>query len=129
MSFHQVVKQRTAADCAVATLAMFLSDQGVTYEQVAEVLTEINPKVFSRGAWIPQIIKAAARFDVKFRKRRSYDLEEIERGILRVAWADRAHVVLIQNGQLTDPLDGMVWEPDAYLTAFAGTPTVLLVQK
>jgi hypothetical protein len=106
---------------------MFLSDQGVTYEQVAEVLTEINPKVFSRGVWVPQIIKAAARFGVKLRARRSYDLEEIDRGILRVAWPDRAHVVLIRNGQLTDPLDQTVWDPDTYLTALAATPTALLV--
>jgi ABC-type bacteriocin/lantibiotic exporter with double-glycine peptidase domain len=128
MSFHQVVKQRTPADCGVATLAMLLSDRGITYEDVVAAVTEVAPKVFNRGLWLPEIIKAAKRLGVTLRQRRSYVLEDVERGILRVTWKDKggAHVVFIRDGQVTDT-DGMIWDPDVYLSVNGAIPRALLV--
>jgi hypothetical protein len=128
MSLHRVTHQRYAADCGVATLTMLLSEKGITYEDVLAAVTEEVPQLIKRGMYVPEIIRAAARFGVTLKQKRRYDLEEAT-GILRVTWKDRggAHVVYVRGGQLFDT-DGVVWDPDLYLDSRGAVPRVLLVE-
>lgn len=111
---------REDADCAVATLAMYL---GRTYEDVLRVVSRVDRRDAGKfGLFTEQIQAAAKRLGEPLRLRPTFDLEE-DYGIL----VFHDHVNLLRRGQILEP-NGTVWDADDYCALYGG-PVGLLVAR
>lgn len=114
------------ADCAVAALAMAC---GVAYTDAA--LAFGDARVLRGGAWMSQIVRAAAALGVPLTKRPagSWDAETAD-GIVQVRLpkSPQHHVALLREGLLFDT-DLAVWEPSDYLAVRKGRWGWLLTRR
>lgn len=116
----RIERGREEADCAVATLAMYL---GRTYEDVLRVVSRVDRRDAGRyGLFTEQIQAAAKRLGEPLRLRAAVDPEE-DYGIL----VFHDHVNLLRRGQILEP-NGTVWDYDDYCTTY-GDPLGLLVAR
>lgn len=119
----RIVAQRHEGDCTAAALSMLLS---VSYEEALLALDD--PSVLSCGAWLTQIVTAAAHFGVQLRQRNRWNADQHE-GIARVRRGRHrhAHVVVVRAG-LVFNTDHTVWRPVDYLAAERATFGALLIE-
>lgn len=115
--------EQTGDDCAIVALAMFL---GLPYAQVAAFVGATAPKAFVRGMWTTEIERIAAALGTRLKRKRKWD--EDESGILVLQLEDVCHAVVLFEGVIVNPGDGMVWNYDAYLSKACATPRHLLVE-
>lgn len=123
----QPVVQINEGDCAIAALAMFL---GRPYATVAEAARRVARHAETKGLYTTQIRRVAKALGVQLEKRR-HSLEGPYTGLLTTKRkADkREHVVVLFQGVVLDPLDGLLWDYDTWLNKTSYTPTALLTVK
>lgn len=114
---------QTAEDCALVALAMYL---GVPYAQVAAFVAVTAPKAFIRGMWTTEIQRVAKALGVTLKVKRKFG--EDESGILVLQLEDGCHAVVLFEGVIVNPGDGLVWNYDAYLSKAVAKPRHLLVE-
>jgi hypothetical protein len=121
----RVVKQRTPASCGLAALTIYLLDA---------VMRRIDPKMRGLdGLYNRELLAAAAGFGFALVSTRRFDLD-VDEGILRVRWNDRARKKANPDGHFVAVIAGSIHCPDLqvampwreYLAAYGGRPTTLL---
>lgn len=108
--FHMVT-QRGRGDCTVCCLAMLL---GITYEDALEAMSHVATHPH-HGMYVSDIQRAAAVLNRPLKIRRKFNPETAS-GILSIArtrrlsrvWA-RDHAVILREGIIADPADGMIY--------------------
>jgi hypothetical protein len=116
-------RKQTSADCAIVALEMFL---GIPYAQVAAFVAATSPKAFIRGMWTTEIQRVAAGLGTKLKRQRKW--ADDDSGILVLQLEDACHAVVLFEGVIINPGDGMVWNYDAYLAKACAQPLHLLVE-
>lgn len=121
MTFPPVVVepiiQKSAADCAIASLAMLL---GRPYAEVSAECLRMTRKPHSLGLGTRQINALAKRLGAALVKGSVKDLDTAT-GLLYVDMADVAHACLLFEGVVVNPSDGMIYSLDTYLSAHRAT--------
>lgn len=123
--------QKHAADCVVSALAMYL---GVPYRLVSEVvsLLDFNTR---RGLDWAQAQQIASHLGAAIKTVIVRDLERIRdrTGILSVEWVYRkkpaAHAVVLFQGVIINPADGLVYDLDTFLSYKKCRVTSMLVAE
>lgn len=105
----KIVVQREESDCAIAALAMYLSE---SYEDVLRVVTMSDKHQGRHGLWSRTIIRIAARLGHTLKCKRSFDWES-DYGLLRMP----VHIAVLRNGLVIDT-NGSVWDVDEYLSHY-----------
>lgn len=102
-----LVPGREAADCVVASLAMYLN---LTYEDVLRVVSLVDKEHAGKiGLWIPQIKKAAKKLGQPLKLKKKFNWDE-DYGLLLTS----DHCTVLRNGLIIDP-DKTVWEWEDFL--------------
>lgn len=122
------VIQLNAHDCGLRALEMLL---GVPYAEVRAAFDAVAHRHAGRerGVWHTEMERAAGQLRRQLRRRRKdrYDITE-ETGILTVHLPENEdHYVVLFQGVVINPTDGVVYDRDAYLADRKGTPGLLLV--
>lgn len=112
------IVQKNHADCVVAALAMYL---GVPYRLICETIDMLGIRLGTRGLdWI-QAIQIAAKLGAALDYIVIRDVDDIrdETGIVSVEWPERrkrvSHALLLFQGVLINPSDGLIYDLDAYI--------------
>lgn len=113
----KIEQGREGADCAIATLAMYL---GRSYEDTLRAVTRVDPDGGRQGLFTEQIQRAARKLGEPLRYRQRVSLDD-DYGIL--CFPD--HCNLLRRGQVIEP-NGTIWDADDYCAAH-GDPEGLLV--
>jgi hypothetical protein len=116
-------RQQTGNDCAIVALAMYL---GIPYPKIAAVVAAMAPRAFLRGMWTAEMRRVAKTLGTTFRYKKKFG--EDETGILILQLEDECHAVVLFQGVVLNPGDGMAWDYDSYLSKACATPLGLLVE-
>ena len=113
----QPVRQHTNYACAIASLAMLI---GWDYSAVFDYTHRKIGERIKTGLWIRDMKGVARHFGVPLVSKRMFDVDE-STGLLLIRQGRYRsdHAVLLFNGTIYDPMDGQLWEPDAYLASYA----------
>lgn len=110
--------QKNHSDCVVAALAMYL---GVPYRLISETIDTLGIKLGMRGLDWMQAIQIAAKLGATLDYIVIRDVDDIrdETGIVSVEWPERrkkvSHALLLFQGVLINPADGLIYDLDAYI--------------
>lgn len=119
------VLQKTGSDCAIACLATICE---VSYHRASLAARRIVRDPHKQGLWTTQILRAAARLKRRLRKTPATDLDG-KTGILTVNLAGGGgHAVVLFEGVVFNPADGLLCSLDTYLTNRRATVAELLVR-
>lgn len=122
----QVVVQQTHADCGVCCLAMLL---GRPYSDIFMHSPQQVKLARKKGLTEGSLTRLAKKVGVKLSHRRvtDDDLDEAT-GILFLGATKKGvddHAVVMFNGTLIDPSDGLLWDPSVYFRRFSFVPESL----
>lgn len=123
----QIQVQRTAGDCTICALSMYL---GRGYEDVlgAAVASTNSARVHHNGMFTRDMKSTAKRLGVILDLCRGFDVDNDE-GVLSLTDAEKnQHAVLLKSGLIFDG-DGTVWEPQTYFSHYHYRPISLLVRR
>lgn len=95
-------------DCAIASLAMLL---GKPYSEVYSMARRRR----QAGLWSTDIRRIARRFGRQLTSYRQ-PLPQTPTGVLIVERPSSAHAVLVFQGVVVNPADGLLWDFDAFLS-------------
>ena len=115
------VIQKAGMDCGAACLAMYLS---IPYRQVSDAAMAIVPDFLNAGITRNELKNIAAKL--------GYDLERTRKftstndGVLFLQHRKDFHWVLLFNGSIINPSDGLVWVPEAYFNKTHFRPITLM---
>ena len=109
----ETIFQKTEGDCAIAALAMLL---GVPYVTVSETALTIKEDPLRDGLYISDIQRVAKKLGQALQsvKPASINLSE-ETGILFLRRPAYAHTVVLFQGVVYNPSDGMLWDLDTFV--------------
>jgi ABC-type bacteriocin/lantibiotic exporter with double-glycine peptidase domain len=113
------IAQKNAGDCSIACLAMLL---GLPYVEVSSMALSLYPTAGTEGLWTTEIKRVALKLGHKLQTKKPVEIET-STGILVL----RDHVVILFQGVIVDPADGLIYDYDTYLVTKADKPTRLLV--
>lgn len=123
-------RMRDEGDCALAALAMLT---GAPYPTVSRVaLKTVRRRPHATGLWAGEVMKIAKALKtplrrLKLRGKLPSTLDDEATGILLVQRGDGSHAVVLFQGVVINPADGLIWDLDTYLTEGEWTPHELLV--
>ena len=131
MSCLEVIVQKTGADCAVAALAMLA---GRPYRAVSDAARTVAPTAHSRGLYTTQILTIAESigFPLKAIARPASFLKVSvvdHTGILTVRRKKDDHAVVLFQGVIVDPMNGMVWDFETFLAQGPWVVNGFLVER
>lgn len=117
--------QKSGFDCVVACLSMLL---GVPYHDAVQAATRVDKDVLSVGLTVAEAKRTAKLLGVKMTIGSLDNLDEAT-GILYVKkrGITQEHAVLMFNGTLYNPADGLLYIPDAYFASKEWKPSKLLI--
>lgn len=99
-------------DCGVACLASLLN---VEYDDVYAVALEFAPKLAKDGMYQHAVVDTAAKFGAVLVRKRKYDLDDVQLGIVMVEFANGdLHYVTAHNGQVWEPAAGKMYAADDF---------------
>lgn len=124
-------RQYSDGDCSLAALAML---SGRPYASVRATVNALYPKAKDEGVTPRQLLRISRALKFPLRQRVLHDTlsEDLDdaTGLLVVAkrigrrW--HGHAVVLFDGVVLDPSDGLLWNLDAYLAESAWTLDYLL---
>jgi hypothetical protein len=126
--------QRAVGDCGIAAIATWTEQ---SYEDVYLACSEVERRYRGRaGLTLDALVALAGRLGLALTaKRKGIDLHQDE-GILGVQWTKKCrdprfswHFVLLYNGVVVDPADGVVLEAEDYMVREHAVPRVLLEER
>lgn len=97
-----LVTQRGDGDCAVAALAMVLSER---YDAVYRAASRIHPDAPIKGLYNRELLTLAHGFGLELAPARTYNLDRDD-GVLRLYSPQLFH-----RGHFVAVCDGLVWDP------------------
>lgn len=129
----KLVLTRAMADCGIAAMATLLEQ---TYEDVYVVAAKIDKRRRGRsGIFVPGLIRVARSFGMHLALKRTPVNLDDDGGLLIVQWkrgsghmAGTRHAVVLGNGVIVDPCDGLILPADEYLARERATVKALLVE-
>ena len=117
----ELIIQKDIGDCAIAALAMVL---GIPYAEVCHTALELYPASSSAGLTTRQMLAVTRKLG---RNLQSIPIQEVqldaETGILDVRIKRRYHAVVLFEGVVVNPADGLIYNLDTYLAARKATPS------
>ncbi len=117
----QPLVQLGASDCAIVALAMYL---GKPYRVVSEAALKVCRKVHQRGLYTAEIIRTAKRLGCTIRAAKPmigpHD-EPISGLLIVVRPSGTHHIVVLFQGVVIDPADGIVWDFGTWLATAKAT--------
>ena len=106
------IVQRTGADCALAALAMAA---GVPYRTVSDVALDLTEKPHMKGLWVADMRRIMRQLGYTLRNVKPDKLMEHGCGVMVVEFPKgERHCVTVYHDLIIDPVNGLIWEPDAY---------------
>jgi hypothetical protein len=114
---------QTGDDCAIVALQMYT---GLPYPHIAAVVAAEAPRAFLRGMWTKEMQRIGKLLGLTLKYRKAF--AEDDTGILLLQLEDGCHAVVLFQGVVVNPGDGMVWDYATYLHKSAATPLGLLVE-
>jgi hypothetical protein len=107
--------QRGLSDCGLVCLQMLLDRP---YDVIRDTALKIAPRLHESGVYVSELkrISKALGSPLTYRKL-NFGPPDGEFGILRVKLLKRRgyHFVVLFNGVVINPSDGLVWDADTYL--------------
>lgn len=109
----EIVVMKDASDCGVCALAMLL---GQPYVEVYRAAEALSPQCSRRGLWNTELTRIARKLGavLSIVKPVPHDLSEAT-WILAVQKPKQAHYVMLFEGVILNPADGLAWNVDAFL--------------
>jgi hypothetical protein len=109
------ITQKSGADCGVACVAMI---SGRPYQQVADAARKIAWNVAAVGLYPSQVqaLAKACRCRLTRRARKGYDEDLTGVLIVRDAQDWALHAVVIFQGCIFNPADGVLYDHDVFLS-------------
>lgn len=105
--------QKSTEDCGIAALAMLLQE---SYRSVSEIAMKVCKKPHERGMYITDLVRTAKSFGRPLLKRALF---EDATGILVLRRTKKRkleqHFVVLFQGVLVNPADGLIWDLDTFL--------------
>ena len=118
--------QQSVSDCVVACVAMLL---GIPYPDVSQAAPQLVKRARKKGASEYTLRKLVRTLGSTLHKM-PYKAEDNPTGILFLE-AGRPtyppHAVVLFQGILINPSDGLLWDAETYLTLHTYTPEALFV--
>ena len=110
----EVIMQKDGADCCVAALA---SLSGKPYRQVSDAAVKVVKRVHKRGLWTSELLRIARTIGYPLQniRLRGQPPPEDGTGLLTISRPEGSHCVLLYEGIVVNPSDGLLWSVDAYL--------------
>ena len=106
------IVQRTGADCALAALAMAA---GLPYRTVSDVALDLTEKPHMKGLWVADMRRLMRQLGNTLRNVKPDKLREHGGGVMVVEFPKgERHCVTVYHDLIIDPVNGLIWEPDAY---------------
>lgn len=118
--------QKSTSDCGVAALAMYLNRP---YREVSSAALKVAPRVHKAGLWTTQMKMIAKALHHNLVSVRVTELDDMT-GLLTLAAGTKPkeeHVVVLFQGVVIDPSDGLLWDRETYLSHGAWRITGVLV--
>lgn len=108
------IVQKDGGDCAIAALAMILQKP---YVEVSKAAISLFNKPHQHGLLTREIIQLGEHLGGKFRSKlaKTIDLDN-DTGVLLVRRKGGDHAVVLFNGVVFDPGDGLIYSSDVFLT-------------
>lgn len=119
------IMQKDGSDCVLASVSMVL---GLPYVQVSAMALELWPAPHKTGLTVRETQRLTKHLTGHYMQSvptKGLTIEE-ETGILFVKLPDGYHAVVLFEGVLVNPADGLIWNPHAYLATVKGHPIRLL---
>lgn len=114
---------KAGMDCGVSALAMYL---GLPYRTVVDAALLEVPDVTNIGMTRIEMERIAARLGYDLIRTRKFNVED-DAGILFLQKGKRwSHYVVVFEGVVINPTDGLVWNYDAYIAKTHLKPITLL---
>jgi len=113
--------QKDIGDCVIASLAMIL---GIPYAEVCSTALGLYPECSASGLTTRQMLAVTRALKRNLVSVPVKDLSlEGETGILDVRIGRRYHAVVLFEGVVFNPADGLIYNLDTYLASRKATPT------
>lgn len=126
----EIIVQKSLGDCGVAALAMI---SRIPYQQVYQAASKVEPDVLEKGLHRTELVETARALGFRTKVLRKFDPEEHE-GVISLVRAENhrkngGHYVVLWNGAVVDPSNGLVWPYEEYLKSVSERfhPVALLV--
>lgn len=103
--------QKNSGDCAITCLAMLL---GLPYVEVSSMAVSLWPQAPQTGLWTTEIRKLAKKLGHPLSSVPIKQMVEQDTGIIVVKQPTQDHVVLLFQGVIFNPADGLLYEYDTY---------------
>ena len=119
------IMQKEGGDCVIASLAMIL---GLPYQEVSKKALELFAKPHETGLSVrdtQRLIRSLTGRVFESVKAAELDLED-ETGVLFVMLPHVYHAVVLFEGSVFNPTDGLMWNRHAYLATKKARPVRLL---
>mgnify|MGYP001599214933 CR=1 FL=1 len=112
----EVIIQKSTGDCGIAALAMILR---LPYQQVCQVALTLDKQALNKGLHRTELVRIAEQLGYLTKFLRTFDPEEDEGIICLVPSTNRrgsgGHYVMLFNGCIVNPADGLVWPYEEYM--------------
>ena len=119
------IMQKEGGDCVIASLAMIL---GMPYQEVSKKAIELFTKPHETGLSVrdaQRMIRLLAGRVFQSIKATETDLDD-ETGVLFVKLPQDYHAVVLFEGSIYNPADGLFWNRHAYFATKKAHPVRLL---
>ena len=114
------IVQRTGADCALAALAMAA---GLPYRTVSDAALKVVKKPHTHGLYISDMRRVMRSLGYTIRSVKPEKVVEFGCGVMVVEFPKgERHCVAVYHELLVDPINGLIWEPDAYYQDSRASP-------
>jgi hypothetical protein len=104
--------QRGLSDCGLVCLQMLLDRP---YDVIRDTALKVAPLLHKSGVYVSELQKISKALGVPLVYRKLSGLPEDDLGILRVKIPRGYHFVVLFNGVVLNPSDGLVWDAETYL--------------
>ena len=132
----KIVTSRAIGDCGICAIATYLEQ---TYEDVYVAAAKVDPARRGKlGIHLPALKRIARALGCELKRAPAYLSLESAEGLLVVKWLRgsrhytgqlfRQHLVVILDGVIIDPCDGVILTADEYLEREKAAPGALLVE-
>ena len=113
--------QKDIGDCVIASMAMIL---GLPYAEVCKTALDMYPTCSHAGLTTRQMLAVTRALKRNLLSVAIKDAQlESETGILDVRIGRRYHAVVLFEGVVFNPADGLIYNLDTYLADRKATPT------
>lgn len=119
------VTQKEGGDCVIASLAMIL---GISYSEVSKRALTLFVKPHHAGLTVrdaQRLIRSLTGRTFESLKASLVDLDD-ETGVLFVKLPSDYHAVVLFEGSIYNPADGLIWNRHAYFATKKAHPVRLL---